>query len=85
MAEVSPALEDAFARHRDDADRREPVILTVDAGCELTDVPGLEVTGTARSGTIVMATATADAVRALATHDGVVRVEHDGGDMRALD
>lgn len=85
MAEMSPALDSAFARHRDDPDHREPVIVTVEAGCELTDVPGLDVRGTARGGTIVMATATAAAVRALEAHDGVVRVEHDGGDMRALD
>jgi hypothetical protein len=85
MAEMSPALRNAFASHRDDPDHREPVIVTVETGCDLADVAGLDVTGTARSGTIVMATATADAARRLEEHDGVVRVEHDGGDMRALD
>lgn len=85
MAEMSPALSSAFARHGDDPDHREPVIVTVEAGCDLTDVPGFDVNATARSGTIVMATATADAARALESHDGVVRVEHDSGDVRALD
>ena len=85
VAEMSPALGDAFARHRDDPDHREPVIITIEAGCDLTDVGGFDVHGTARAGTIVMAAATADAVVQLEKHNGVVRVEHDGGEMRALD
>ena len=85
MAEVSSALDRAFARHRDDPGHREPVIVTVEVGCELTDVQGLDVRGTARGGTIVMATATAAAARELEARGDVVRLEHDGGDMRAFD
>lgn len=85
MAETSSGLISVFERHRDDPDHREAIIVTVEAGCSLADVAGLDVQGTARGGTIVMGTATADAVRTLETRDGVVRVEHDAGDMRALD
>ena len=85
MAEMSPALDRAFARHRDDPGHCEPVIVTVAAGCELNDVQGLDERGTARGGTIVRATATAAAARELEARGDVVRLEHDGGDMQALD
>ena len=84
MEEMSSALDDAFAEHRDPA-HREAVIVTVDPGCSLDDVEGLSVVGTVRAGTIVLGAATAAAVRALVSHEGVVRVEHDSGEMRALD
>ncbi len=84
MEEMSSTLRDAFAHHGDPA-HRESVIVTVDPACSLDDVEGLYIVGTARSGTIVLGTATAAAVRALVSHEGVVRVEHDGGEMRALD
>ena len=84
MAEMSSALRDAFAQHSDPT-HRESVIVTVDSGCSLDGIEGLHVVRTARAGTIVMGTATAAAVRALVSHEGVLRVEHDSGEMQALD
>ena len=84
MPEMSSALRDAFARHVDEPDHREPVIVTLVPGCSVGTIDGFEVRHTVRSGTIVMGMASADAARGLATHEGVVRIENDSGDMRAL-
>ncbi len=84
MPEMSSALRDAFARHVDDQDHREPVIVTLVLGCSVGTIDGFEVQHTVRSGTIVMGMASADAARDLAAHEGVVRIENDSGDMRAL-
>jgi len=59
--------------------------MTIEPGCSIADIDGLEVTNTVRSGTIVIGTVTGQAVRLLARRAGVVRIEHDGGDMHALE
>ena len=84
MPEMSSALRGAFARHVDDPAHREPVIVTLKPSCSVDNIDGFEVRHTARSGTIVIGMASADAARMLAAHEGVVRIENDSGDMRAL-
>jgi len=85
MAEMSSVLRTAFSRHAAEPDHRESVIVTVEPGCSVADVEGFEVTNTARSGTIVMGTATGQAARSLASRAGVLRIEHDSGDMHAME
>lgn len=85
MAELSSVLREAFSQHVADPDHRESVIVTVEPGCSVADVDGLEVTNTARSGTILMGTATGGAARLLASRVGVVRIEHDSGEMHAME
>jgi hypothetical protein len=82
---MSSVLRSALEQHVAEPDHRESVIVTVGPGCSVADVDGLEVTTTVRSGTILMGTATVQAIRSLARRAGVIRIEHDSGDMLALE
>jgi hypothetical protein len=82
---MSSVLRSAFAKHVAEPDHRESVIVTIGPDCSVADVDGLEVTATARSGTILMGTATVRAVGSLAERPGVIRIEHDSGDMHAME
>ena len=85
MAELSESLLEAFARHAGDPDHREVVIVTVEPRRSIADVDGVTVQGTARAGTIIMGTTNERGARELAEHEGVLRIERDSGDMRALE
>lgn len=85
MAEVSQSLRDAFGQHGDAPEHREPIIVTIEPDASLPDLSGFEVQHVTRSGTIVLGRASLAAVELLATLDVVTRVEHESGDMRALD
>jgi hypothetical protein len=84
MGEMSPDLRSAYASHADTPDHHERVIVTLEPGATLDALDGFDVHRTARSGTIVMGTATLAAATAIADSDTVVRIERDG-EMEALD
>lgn len=87
MTEIDRQLSQQFERYMDQPDHTEPVIVTLAADADRSELErlGMVVTSQMRNQPMVVGTINSLALNALLKWGGVVCIELDGSDMRALD